>query len=247
MKKFLIMLAMAVMAISAQAQVNVQLHYDFGRNIYPDSEADRQKVTATIEQFRPDRLGSIFYFVDFDFYKKGMKGAYLEFSREFNVWKGLAAHIEYNGGVSTGHDQEYAAQFQHAVLVGAAYNMASSDFRRTLSFQAMYKQYFRGQDNCGFASFQFTGVWGLKFGARDMFTFSGFFDLWLNRKASDGKHNLIFLSEPQFWFNFDGIKGARKTGLSIGTEIELSNNFIVPTGGTHTFFANPTIAVKWTM
>ena len=75
MKKFLLSLLLHFVALGATSQVNVQLHYDFGRLMNPHSEKDRQQVTATIEQFRPDRLGSTFWFVDFDFYSKGMKGA----------------------------------------------------------------------------------------------------------------------------------------------------------------------------
>lgn len=247
MKRILIALSALVAALGALAQVDVQLHYDFGRNLYPDSEADRAKLTATIEQFRPDRLGSIFYFVDFDFYRKGMKGAYLEFSREFNIKNGFAAHIEYNGGLTSGHASEYASQFQHALLLGGAWNGHSADFRRTLSLQAMYKQYFKGHGNQAFSSFQLTGVWSVSFARGGMFTFSGFADLWLNRHIN-GDHDLIFITEPQFWFNFDSLRGARKTGLSIGTEIEMSNNFIYPTSASAgTFYCNPTLALKWTM
>lgn len=246
MKRTILTMAAVMGCLCATAQVNVQLHYDFGRNLYPDSEADRARVTATLEQFRPDRLGSIFYFVDLDLYRKGMKGAYVEFAREFTVYKGFAAHIEYNGGLTSGRDSEYASQFQHALLVGGAWNGHSADFSRTISLQAMYKQYFKGHGNKAFSSFQLTGVWNVNFAERRMFTFSGFADLWLNRRT-DGDHNLIFITEPQLWYNFDSLKGARKTGLSIGTEVELSNNFIFPTSGTRTFFCNPTLAVKWTM
>ena len=242
-KIILAIIALSSMALSAQ--VNLQLHYDFGRLLYPDSEADRQMVTATIEQFRPDRLGSIFYFIDFDFYSRGVKGAYMEFSREFTVWKGLAAHMEYNGGLTSGHASEYASQFQHALLVGPAYNFASSDFKRTFSVQALYKQYFKGHYDKAYPSFQLTAVWGMTFGRRDMFTFSGYVDMWRNHKA-DGHYNLIVAGEPQFWFNLDGITTS-KTGLSIGTEVELSDNFIFPTAGSKTFYCNPTLAVKWTL
>lgn len=74
MKKILFILCAILCASGAMAQVNIQAHYDFGRFIYPHSEADRQKVTVRLEQYRPDRLGSIYYFVNFDFHSKGMKG-----------------------------------------------------------------------------------------------------------------------------------------------------------------------------
>lgn len=246
-KRFIAGTVLGMGMLSAAAQVNIQMHYDFGRMMNPHSEKDRQQVTATLEQYRPDRLGSTFYFVDFDFYSKGMKGAYVEFAREFNIRKGLAAHIEYNGGLTSGHSSEYGSQFQHCILAGPAYNMASKDFRRTLSLQAMYKQYFEGQDNKAYPSFQVTGVWGLTFGRDDMFTFCGFVDIWRDRRASDGHISLTVCSEPQFWFNLDSLKGVSRTGLSLGTEVEVSNNFIVPAEGHRTFFCNPTLAVKWTM
>ena len=77
MKKYFLSLIVLAAALSTSAQVNIQLHYDFGRLMNPHSESDRQQVTATIEQYRPDRLGNTFWFVDFDFYSKGMKGAYI--------------------------------------------------------------------------------------------------------------------------------------------------------------------------
>ena len=94
MKKILFCVVMAVAAMTVQAQ-NVQLHYDFGRNLYSDEEAGRQKVTLTVEQFKADQWGSWFYFVDVDFSRKFTEGAYAEISREFNLGKkGFAAHVE---------------------------------------------------------------------------------------------------------------------------------------------------------
>ena len=56
---------MLLAALCAQAQ-DIQVHYDFGRNLYSDTEAGRQKVTVTLEQFKADKLGSWYYFVDID-------------------------------------------------------------------------------------------------------------------------------------------------------------------------------------
>ena len=58
---------------------------------------------------------------------------------------------------------------------------------------------------------------------------------------------LTVCTEPQLWFNLNSVT-RRKTGLSIGTEWELSNNFIFPDRPTdRSFFWNPTLALKWTM
>ena len=53
MNKLILSAMLLLVGMAVQAQ-NVQLHYDFGRFIYPDEEAGRQKVTMTLEQFKAD-------------------------------------------------------------------------------------------------------------------------------------------------------------------------------------------------
>lgn len=232
------------MTVSAQ---NVQLHYDLGHTINGNLSS-RPSVTTTVEMFQPDALGSTFLFVDIDYQRDGVAGAYWEISREFNITrnKHWAAHVEYNGGLTSNEETWTATRFQHALLVGGAYNWHSANYSTTLSFQAMYKRYFKnrhwGID--GFNSFQLTAVWSTTFGRRGLCTFSGFLDVWRDPNVS-GK--LITLSEPQFWFNLNAIKGWEKVKLSLGTEVELSNNFVYNRhGNNNRFYAIPTIAAKWT-
>ena len=94
MKKVLFAFALLASCMTAGAQ-NLQIHYDFGRNIYTGEESDRQKVTLTLEQFKADKLGSWYYFVDVDLTSKFFRSAYTEISREFNLGKNspFAAHI----------------------------------------------------------------------------------------------------------------------------------------------------------
>lgn len=231
MKKFFTVVLMAVAALGANAQ-NVQLHYDFGRNIYPDQEDGRQKVTMTLEQFKADKWGSWYYFVDVDFTNKFVESAYTEISREFNIGKqGFAAHVEYNGGLNR------TMSYQQAGLIGAAYNGHNADFSKTWSVQLMYKRFFKSYDYTrAYNSVQLTGVWGLNF-ANNKCRFSGFIDFWRGEKAN-GNGQLVILSEPQFWYN-------ATEHFSIGTEVEVSNNFIYNTYDDKSFFINPTLAVKW--
>ena len=229
---------MAFSAIIAMAQ-NVQLHYDFGRFIYPDEETARQKVTMTLEQFKADQWGSWYYFVDVDLSRKETKGVYLEISREFKLGKEtpFAAHVEYNGGL--GRDD--IRSFQHAALLGGAYNGHNEDFSKTWSVQLLYKRFFKSYDyTWAYNSFQLTGVWGLTF-ANKKCTFSGFIDFWRaeNSKPDHYGHGmLVILTEPQFWYNFT-------PHFSVGSEVEISNNFIYNTYDDKTFFINPTVALKW--
>ena len=241
MKKFFILCAMLATGLAATAQ-NLQLHYDFGRHFYSDDEDGRQAVTATFEHFRADKLGSWYYFIDLDVDKKGVAGAYTEVSREFNFYKpcdkgAFAAHIEYDGGLSRG-----AGSFQQAGLIGAAWNGHNADFSKTYSLQVMYKHFIddKNPGRDAYASFQVTGVWGLNF-CQNKLTFSGFFDVWSEKQWWDGKRHLVFLSEPQLWYNFN-------KNFSAGTEFEFSNNFVYSskTGQNDKFYVNPTLALKYT-
>ncbi|WP_288279867.1 DUF5020 family protein [uncultured Prevotella sp.] len=239
MKKLMISALMAVAALSANAQ-NIQLHYDFGRNIYSNEEADRQKVTATLEQFKADDWGSWYYFFDVDLTSKTTRSIYTEISREINLGKNLplAAHVEYDGGLwhapAIGN-----GSYQQAGLAGIAYNGHNADFSKTWSVQALYKQFFKSYEGThSYASFQLTGVWGLNFLDNKM-TFSGFIDFWRGEKANN--HGcLVILSEPQLWYNVN-------KHFSVGTEVEFSNNFIVNYYNDKTFFVNPTLGVKWNL
>ena len=210
---------------------NVQMHYDFGR----------KSATTTVEMFRPDGGGSTFFFVDFDYSPK-VSGAYWEISRELCFWKEsklgwLSAHIEYNGGLSS-----VAGSFNNAFLVGATYSGHSKDWSKTWSLSAMYKAI---PGTVGLAgdkqphNFQITAVWNLDF-FKHWISFNGFADFW--REARPWQNTeFIFLAEPQLWVNLKNIKGCEKMNLSVGTEVELSCNFV-----EKGFNVMPTVALKWT-
>ena len=238
MRKFQLMALMAVFVLTAQAQ-NVQLHYDFGRNLYPDQEAGRQKVTLTLEQFKADKWGSWYYFVDVDLSRKETRGAYTEISREFKLSQQspFTFHVEYDGGLGSRLAGTTSGSYQQSGLAGFAYNGHNSDFSTTWSVQLLYKAFFKDANaNSAYHSAQLTGVWGTTF-ANKKCTFSGFIDFWRGEKAN-GHGQLVILSEPQFWFN-------ATEHFSIGTECEISNNFIYNTYDDQTFFVNPTIGIKW--
>lgn len=245
MKHFFSTLALVATTVAAPAQ-NVQLHYDLGHSLYNDL-GNRPSVTTTVEMFKPDTWGSTYLFTDIDYQRDGVAGAYWEIAREFNVTKNKqwAFHVEYNGGLNSDEDTWNATRFQHAVLAGGAWNWHSADFSRTFSVQALWKYYFKNRHYGArpFNGFQLTEVWGIQF-AKGFCTFSGFCDLWYDPLAN-GKW--IVISEPQFWWNLNKFKGWEKINLSVGTEWELSNNFVWNDKGEHNrFYFIPTIAAKWT-
>lgn len=246
MKKHLLSALFVLSAGFTATAQNVQLHYDLGHSIDSDL-SNRPSVTTTVEMFRPDRWGSTFFFVDIDYFHDGAGGAYWEFAREFNVSKNKqwAAHVEYDGGLASSQITDYSTRFQHAFLAGPAWNWHNGDFSKTFSLQAMYKYYFSGQhdSNRPFSGFQATAVWGIHF-AKNLCTFSGFADCWYDPNVN-GKW--IFLSEPQFWVNLNALKGMKDVNLSVGTEVEVSNNFVWnKLGQNNKLYVIPTIAAKWT-
>ena len=248
MKRFFSLAILLVAAFSGAQAQNVQLHYDLGHNLYNDLSS-RTTVTTTVEMFKPDTWGSTFMFTDIDYKNDGTIGAYWEIAREFKLTKNKqwAAYVEYNGGVGSGETPGgyYGNRYQHSVLLGGAWNWASKDFSKTFSVQLMYKYYFKNGHTGAhpYNSFQLTEVWGTTF-AHGLCTFSGFCDVWYD---PDVNGKLIMVSEPQFWFNLNTLKGMKNVNLSLGSEVEISNNFVWNDRGEHNrFYAIPTVAAKWT-
>ena len=67
MKKLFFLAALMLATVCTTQAQNVQLHYDFGRDMNKALNADngnRQRMTLTYETFSADKWGSWFYFVD---------------------------------------------------------------------------------------------------------------------------------------------------------------------------------------
>jgi len=227
MKKILLFLAIAVWSLGANAQ-NIQLHYDFGK--------DRKLVTSTVEMFRPDKYGSTFFFIDMDYSSdardvdNGVSLAYWEIARAFKWTENqiIMPRVEYNGGVMKldGVGSSFIP-IENCWLAGIEHTWASSDFSKILTLQANYK-YIKDKED---AAFQLTAVWTVNFFNGKM-SFLGFADFWKEEMFWGTDYR--FLTEPQIWYNFC-------KNFSVGSEIEISNNFVKDGAQV-----NPTLAVKYT-
>ena len=243
-RTFLLVAALMMLAALPSLAQNIQFHYDFGSLIYRSEQKDlssRPALTTTVEMFRPDDWGSTFFFVDMNYgslhrdNQGGVLGAYWEIARELKFWKApVSIHVEYNGGLEI--SKAASTVYNDAWLGGVTYSYASPDFTKTFSISAMYKAIPRNESP---HNFQLTGVWNIWF-FHNAFLFCGFIDFWREKRPWQGTEYII-LSEPQFWYNFNSIKGLEKFNFSIGTEVEISNNF-----AGKGFYAIPTAAVKWT-
>ena len=224
MKRIFLLFILGGILVSLKAQ-NLQLHYDMGK--------DRGYMTSTLEMFKPDKWGSTFFFVDFDYNVGDVQGVslgYMEIARGIKFWEcPFEIHAEYNGGFGQ-YAPGGAYQINDAWLFGGNYTWNNADFTRVFTLQSMYK-YIRDKHD---ASFQITGVWAVHMANRK-FTFSGFADFWREDNSFGGeKTEFVFLSEPQLWYN-------ATSNLSLGGEVELASNF----GGIKGFKACPTVAAKW--
>jgi hypothetical protein len=237
MKRILFSL-IAVFALGAFAKAqNVQTHYDLGD--------DRKMITTTVEMFRPDKMGSTFFFIDMDYGSDasdvdGISLAYWEIARSFkwNESQKFEPRVEYNGGfgrgtatLPTGDKLDYHYSINSAWLIGGQYTWNNADFSKVFTLQANFKTIKDSED----ASFQITGVWGLHFFNRKV-SFTGFADFWKEEMTwGNETTDFVFLTEPQLWYNVCD-------KFSVGTEIEISSNF----GGNKGSMVNPTLAAKWT-
>jgi hypothetical protein len=245
MLKKVLLVAAATLAFGlvAKAQTNLQMFYDFGK--------DRQFVTTTLEGFYNDNWGNTFFFIDHDFDFKGNggvkapAGTYMEFARCLNFWQDVpvlgnfSLQLEYNGGI-------YKDYFiQSALLVGVDYFLHSANFNNTFNFKVLYKKIASTVQQ---VPLQFTFVWGMQdlFGLKGL-RFSGFADFWwedhtlfLTKSGANSKlSHIVFISEPQLWYNVGQWIGV--DNFNLGGEVELSYDF----GSSEGFWVRPCLGAKW--
>jgi len=214
---------------------NLQFQYDFGE--------DRKFYTATLEMFKPDTLGSTFWFVDLDFNFPGnprsMSAAYWEISREFYVpwlkttrFKKLAFHLEYNDGFTAYRDSGTAmgaASYNSVFLTGFSHPLKIGTVE--LSTQWLLRIP-RGMNR---PDFQFTVVWFQPI-FQNKILFTGFIDLWSQDKVYEpDKKELVFQTEPQLWLMLT-------SAIALGGELEINKNFPV---GPNEWEFFPTLGFRW--
>jgi hypothetical protein len=234
MKK-LIVLFTIVMPLKVTAQ-NLQLHYDFGD--------ERKYFTSTLEMFRPDTLGSTFWFVDFDFNLPGsprsMSAAYWEISRDFYIpglrkkdaFDQLTFHLEYNDGFTAykiSGDTLGAASYNNVFLTGFSHPVRLGKVIITTQWLLRLPRGMNSPD------FQFTLVWFQPvFKGKVLVT--GYSDFYSQDKTDNhDKKELVFQTEPQFWYMIT-------QKIAAGGEVEISKNFPAGPAG---WKCSPTLALRW--
>jgi hypothetical protein len=248
-------------ALGAQAQTNLQVFYDLGK--------DRKHVTTTMEGFYNDKWEILSSSLIMTIIQRRTRTIPMPLAARMGnrslpeLLAGHQAcpselHAEYNGGVYNGYT------INNAWLFGLDYFIHNSDFRNTLNLKVLYKyidysnagKNLDGSKKKSNVPMQFTVVWGMQdlFGLKGL-RFSGFADFWWEdhtvakvlsdrdkgyRDWSDSKDaTVVFLSEPQLWYNVGRLFGV--DNFNVGTEIELSYDF----GSGKGFWVRPCLGAKW--
>ena len=197
---------------------NLQLHYE--------ASEDREYFVSTLEMFKPDNYGSTFWFVDMEYAAPGVKGvslSYWEIARSFTLpLNNLSATVQYNDGVAN------FGSLGQVWLAGVNYYL-------DLGFVALpIDILYRAAQGADSPDFQLTTTWFVPLMDGHV-EFSGFVDFWSQDKMGTDDKQFVVLAEPQIWYNAN-------EHLSIGSEVEISNNFIFGADGIQ---ALPTLGLRW--
>lgn len=230
---FLIFIGFLQFGNNTVSSQNLQFFLDMGRWVYAKECPNRPYITSTVEMFHPDKYGNFFYFVDMDYTKKGISGAYWQLVRELQFWNfPLSIQLQYDGGLT------HQFSFHHAYAMGPRYSYHNENYSRCVSGGILYK-YIQG-NSINPHNFQLSMAWYIAF-ARGLLTCKGYADLWQDPQI--GISDYAFLTKPQLYLNFNKLKKVNDDfNLSIGTEIRISYNFVLP----DKFMIIPTLAIKWT-
>lgn len=226
-------------ALGAVRAQNLQLHFDSRHVLYGNDVSPVNYLTATFEMFKADRWGSTFMFADFDFNhdRKNIGLVYAEIAREFQLGNfPLRPHIEYNGGLGLIRGTGGSFSIPSSYMAGLGYPFQLGNF-----YMGTYVVYKLNAFQEASHDAQWTVTWNASL-AGGKLSLGGFADLWTEDKSytegSDaGGKKLVFLSEPQIWYNIT-------SNFSLGSEIELSYNFVNKFTESK-FYAIPTLATKW--
>ena len=181
--------------------------------LFYDFGSDRKFMTLTLEMFKADKWGNTYFFVDHDFnYDQHVEGP--------NLAPG-GTYLE----------------------IARCLNFWQESPLKALSLHVEYKNVRKHSSD---VPMQLTAVWAMNdlFGVKGL-KFDGFADFWwedhdcLNDDGEWEKKSTVFITEPQLWYNVGQHFGV--DNLSVGSEIELTNNF----GSTPGFKCRPCLGIKW--
>ncbi|MDD5766672.1 MAG: DUF5020 family protein, partial [Candidatus Marinimicrobia bacterium] len=127
MKRIAFLLVSVMLLAATLSAQNIQLNYDLRRECF----------TTTVEIFKPDKLGSLFTFIDFNYENQGDSAGvrnasmgYWEIARYFTISAvpKLSATIQYNDGLTNRYS------FNPVWLGGVQYAIGGKKFSLPIDF-----------------------------------------------------------------------------------------------------------------
>ena len=205
MKKLLISL---VFCLFVDAYSQIHFLYDFNRQ--PQGYGSNFS-SISYDFIKPDTFGYTFYTIDF--YFRCNQVAYMELSRNVILFKNLALHAEFDGGLYY-INNNIGGVVHDAFLFGLSIPLTLGV--NYLEFQILPKKYsgytvnddntynyYKGLDG------QITMIWNIPISKK--FLFNGYIDIWSQKLDSYYnfdplcKRNYVILSEPQLSYNINKI------------------------------------------
>ncbi|MFV0505672.1 MAG: DUF5020 family protein [Bacteroidales bacterium] len=236
MKKIILSLLLLFTVAAASTAQKLELHYDY--------LSPRKYFTSTLTDLVVDKLGNTFYFIDLNYNNNeqghSMSLAYLEIQREFAFTKkgvdGLKFHVEYNDGflISSSANPKVGANLGYPLnrvwLLGLGYPIKIGKNIRLDS----YIGYRASSDSDNKDAMISTAWFNTLF--KNKLIFTGFVDVWSRNFEIEDKRKIVFLSEPQLWYQIT-------PKFAAGCEVELSYNFT----GENGFRAYPTVGLRYVL
>ncbi|MFV0345764.1 MAG: DUF5020 family protein [Bacteroidales bacterium] len=236
MRKFTLLSLLLLIGLTTSFAQKLELHYDY--------LSPRKYFTSTLTDFIVDKLGNTFYFVDFNYDNNeqghSMSLAYFEIHREIALTKkgynGIKFHIEYNDGflISSSANQAVGANMGFPLnrvwVLGLGYPIKIG---KNITLDS-YIGYRASSDSDNKDAMVSTAWFNTLF--KNKLIFTGFIDVWSRHFETEDKRKLVFLSEPQLWYQIT-------PKFAAGGEVELSYNFT----GEKGFKAYPTVGLRYVL
>ncbi len=221
----------------AQAQQDLQLHYDWRHTVDPRHNA-RDFPALTFKSFKALEFGSFLLKLEanLDGAQHNVSQGYLEVSQTMRFWKApVYALGEYTGGLGLFDGGSGGFYIANAYLLGVAYPFKMNGSWASASVAYKHTNFSRASHDP-----QATLYWGRPLGARWAFASTGVF--WTqNRNHGDdftaslnGKEG-AFLVENEIWWRAFGL-------VSVGSEVRVSRNVYATDGRLLVY---PTLGVRY--
>jgi len=221
----------------ADAQQDLQLHYDWRHTIDPRNNA-RDFPAVTFKSFKAMEFGSFLLKLEanLDGAQRNVSKGYVEVSQTLRFWKApIFALGEYTGGLGLFDEAGGGYYIANAYIAGAAYPFKWNGGWANVSLGYKHTNFRRASHDP-----QMTLYWGRPLGRRWAFASTGVYWTQNQNHGDDFTAGLTgkrasFLIENEMWWRAVGL-------VSVGSEVRVSRNVYATDGRLLVY---PTLGVRY--